>query len=237
MIQWNRYSEIVVLTGAGVSLASGLSTYRGEGGLWEGSGVAEEATATCLQEDPWRVWRFFRPMMESVFQAQPNPAHHALAELEKRFSGKFLLITQNVDGLHFRAGSQKVAEIHGSLLRRRCLSSDCDLPPFEDLTLPDRLPLCPRCGHPLRPDIVLFGEQLPIEEGFLAKKSLRTVDLFLAVGTSGTVNPAAAYVRWAEYAGAKTVEVNPIPSGRFHHSIAQKAEIALGELISGIKQS
>lgn len=234
MIEWSRFQELVVLTGAGVSVASGLGTYRGKGGLWENSGVAEEATAECMERDPWRCWEFFRPLMEEALKAEPNPAHLALAELERKFPGEFLLITQNVDGLHRAAGSTKLAEIHGNLLRRRCSSQRCALEPFEDRTFPSKLPLCPLCGSAVRPDIVLFGEQLPLRESHLAKKALRTVDLFIGVGTSGTVQPAASYVSWAKYAGAITVEINPEKSGVFCSSDPRPAEVALPELIASL---
>ena len=160
MIDWTRFRELVVLTGAGVSVASGLGTYRGKGGLWERAGVAQEATADCMQQDPWRCWKFFQPLMEEALKAEPNPAHLALAELEKKFRGEFLLITQNVDGLHRAAGSTKLAEIHGNLLRRRCSSSGCALIPFEERSFPSDLPLCPLCGSAVRPDIVLFDLQV-----------------------------------------------------------------------------
>jgi NAD-dependent deacetylase len=235
MIDWSRYSELVVLTGAGVSVASGLGTYRGKGGLWEKSGVAEEATAECMAQDPWRSWQFFLPLMEQIVAAKPNPAHRALAQLEERFQGDFLLVTQNVDGLHTAAGSNSVAEIHGNITRRRCTSLTCNLEPHYDFTIPTELPLCPTCKQPLRPDIVLFGEQLPIYEAHLVKKALRTVDLFLAVGTSGTVHPAASYVSWAQYAGALTIEVNPETSGVFCRSYQEKAELGLPELVVSLK--
>ena len=234
MIQWSRFQELVILTGAGISVASGLGTYRGKGGLWEGSGVAEEATIECMEQDPWRCWQFFRPLLEQVVSAKPNPAHFALAELEKKFPGEFLLITQNVDGLHRAAGSTKLAEIHGNLTRRRCSSPRCSLEPYEDRTFPEELPLCPVCGAAVRPDIVLFGEQLPIHESHLAKKALRTVDLFIGVGTSSTVQPAASYVSWAKYAGAITVEINPEKSGVFCRNDPRPAEVALPELVASL---
>ena len=234
MIEWSRFSELVVLTGAGVSVASGLGTYRGKGGLWEKDGIAEEATLECLATDPWRSWQFFLPLLQQAARAQPNPAHRALALLEERFAGRFLLVTQNVDGLHTAAGSRQVAEIHGNITRRRCVSALCKLEPFQDLTLPSSLPLCPECGSPLRPDIVLFGEQLPLDECHTVKRALRTVDLFLAVGTSGTVHPAASYVSWAKYAGATTIELNPETSDLFDHSYQKKAELVLPELVANL---
>lgn len=234
MINWTRHSELVVLTGAGVSVASGLGTYRGKGGLWETSGVAPEATAEGMAADPWKSWQFFIPLMQQAAQAEPNAAHRALAELERKFRGDFLLITQNVDGLHKAAGSQNVAEIHGNIRRRRCSSDRCDLQPYEDLIIPTELPMCARCGAPLRPDIVLFGEPLPLHDSHLAKRALRTVDLFIAVGTSGTVQPAASYVSWAKYAGALTVEINPEKSGLFAQSHQIAAEVALPELVASL---
>lgn len=236
MLDWNRYNEVVILTGAGISVASGLGTYRGPGGLWEESGVAHQATARGLAENPWAVWQFFASLQAQINQAKPNAGHLALAELQSRFRGEFTLVTQNVDGLHSAAGSTGVLELQGNINRRRCLSPDCDLPPFEDRSIPEEMPVCPRCGSGLRPDIVLFEELLPPYATHCATRALRTVDLFIAIGTSGTVAPASRFVRSARYAGALTVEINPQPSGEFDREYLGPAEEILPSLVENIKR-
>lgn len=231
-MNWTRFSEIVVLTGAGISVASGLGTYRGPGGLWEDAGVAEAATKEGFEKDPWLVWQFFIPLLEQVSQAKPNPAHLALVEMEKHCKDQFTLITQNVDGLHSEAGGKNVLELHGNIRRRRCADPGCSLKPFTDCSLPEELPLCPNCNAPMRPDIVLFGEMIPVDAGHQAKRSLRTVDLFLGVGTSGTVRPASNFVRSAEYAGALTLEINLNASGAYQTEILGPAEKILPKMVA-----
>lgn len=209
----NRYHGLFILTGAGISVASGLRPYRGPGGIWEESGVEHLATPEGLARDPHAVWKLFGPLRDILPKTEPNEAHKALARWEEAYRGDdFLLVTQNIDGLHQRAGSRRVVELHGTIARTRCSSESCILEPFEDSDSHlETLPLCELCGAPLRPDIVLFGEQIPPEASHPAKRALRNVGFFLAVGTSGTVYPAAQYVNSAEYAGARTVLVNLEP--------------------------
>lgn len=207
-----RYRQIVFLTGAGISAASGLRTYRGTDGLWKEEDADARATAEGFARDPLGAWRLFGPLRKAARDALPNPAHVALAELEQRLEGASVtIITQNVDGLHQRAGSRGVIELHGSVHRTRCSDPACALAPFDDHDVPDAVPPCPRCGAALRPDVVFFGEAIPAEAEWHAKRSLRDCDLFVAIGTSGTVSPAASFVRSAEYAGAHTVLVNLEP--------------------------
>jgi len=206
---------LLVLTGAGISAESGLSTFRGGGGLWDGQRIEDVATPDAFRRDPARVWRFYSEQRAAAGAAGPNAAHRALVELEDLTGDRFLLVTQNVDGLHARAGSRRLVEIHGSLWRAKC--SVCRLPPFADEGFPVEPPLrrCPRCDAGgrtalLRPDIVWFGEPLDQE------LQERTIDfmraahasgerfVFLAVGTSGQVYPAAAYVDAARAGGAET---------------------------------
>lgn len=199
--------RVVVLTGAGISVPSGLAAYRGPGGIWEERPDLAEALVAGAAPD--LVWRALRPMRADVLRAQPNAAHVALAAFECHLlaeGASIALITQNVDALHTRAGSQNVIELHGRLCRTRCTS--CDAPPFDDDTLPFVLPKCTKCGAPLRPDVVLFNEALGVAEEMGAKRALRDCDLFVAIGTSGTVWPAASYVRSAEFEGAHTILVN-----------------------------
>jgi NAD-dependent deacetylase len=207
------WRQIVVLTGAGISVASGLPTYRGPGGLWTRPGNEEPPSAATFAREPSRLWALFSPLRSQLSAARPNAAHLALADWEaRRPEGQsFTLLTQNVDGLHARAGSRNVVEIHGSLFRTRCGNPDCTLSAFEDLTEHERAPTCERCGQPLRPDVTLFDEPLPVDAEWAAKKALRECDLFLAVGTSGTVAPASSFVRGAKYAGAWTLLVNLTP--------------------------
>jgi NAD-dependent deacetylase len=209
----DRYRNIVVLTGAGVSVASGLRPYRGPGGLWEEAGVAQLATPSALEERPDEVWRLFGTLRTQARAASPNAAHHAIAKLEQRLGPDMVtVITQNVDGLHQRAGSSKVLELHGTAFRSRCSSGACDLAPFDDEDPHEGpAPRCPRCGAALRPDVVLFDEAIPGGVEWQAKRALRDCDFFLAVGTSGTVSPASNFVRAAEYARARTVLVNLEP--------------------------
>ncbi len=210
MFYEERYRNIVVLTGAGVSVASGLRPYRGPGGLWEEGDAARLAAVQAVRDDLTAVWRLFGELRIKALSAVPNAAHRALADWQRRCVAtgrEFVLLTQNVDGLHQRAGSTDVVELHGSAFRTRC--SSCSLEPFLDHEAhATEVPRCPACNAGLRPDVVMFDEPLPVPAEWRAKKSLRTCDLFLAAGTSGTVSPASNFVRAAEYVGAHTVLVN-----------------------------
>ncbi len=204
-----QYERIVVLTGAGISVASGLPTYRGLGGLWDTVDVASHATAAAMAADPGKVWAFFAEVRRQIASARPNAGHFAIAEAERRLRSdqRLTVVTQNVDGLHSLAGSTRVVELHGTLRQSRC--TRCDYVRAEDLAhVPQECPACPACGEPMRPAVILFDEALPVDAEWASKKSLRDCDLFLAVGTSGTVSPASNYVRAAEYAGARTIFVN-----------------------------
>jgi NAD-dependent deacetylase len=206
------YRHIVVLTGAGISVASGLPTYRGTGGLWNTVDVEGHATATAIAADPSRVWAFFAEIRRQIADARPNAAHLALAQVEERLRADQTLtvITQNVDGLHTSAGSTRVIELHGALRRSRC--TRCAYTRAEELAAcPPTCPACPLCGAGLRPDVVLFEEPIPVQAEWDCKMALRDCDLFIAVGTSGTVSPASNFVRSAEYMGAHTVYVNLEP--------------------------
>jgi NAD-dependent deacetylase len=220
----DRYRNIVILTGAGVSVASGLRPYRGPGGIWEEAGVVELATPRALADRPDEVWRLFGPLRAQARAAQPNAGHRAIADLERRLGpGVVTVITQNVDGLHQRAGSTNVLELHGTIFRSRCSSSACDLAPFDDQDPHDGpAPRCPRCGAVLRPDAVLFDEAIPGGVEWHAKRALRDCDFFLAAGTSGTVAPASNFVRAAEYAGARTVLANLEPMTPRHPAYGEE---------------
>jgi len=204
----DSYLHIVLLTGAGVSVGSGLPTYRGPGGLWEREDIAWIVDARFLPGSLPDLWRLYSQRRAHALRAAPNAAHTAIAAVQRARPEAVTLLTQNVDSLHQRAGSPAVIELHGSAFRTRCTNPACGLPPFPDDRLYETVPLCPRCHSPLRPDVVLFGETLSETVLRRAQTALAECDLFLAVGTSGTVWPAAAFVRLAAQAGARTVLVN-----------------------------
>ncbi len=217
--------RVVVLTGAGISVASGLRTYRGPRGLWtEDPALAQQLVAGVDVQALWGVARAWR---SEVARAHPSAAHRALAAYEGalvRGGGICTVVTQNVDGLHERAGSRGVIALHGSLSKNRCSRPGCAseaVAAVGDVAAP---PACNTCGAPLRPDIVLFEEPLGALEEWSAKKALRDVELFVAIGTSGTVSPASNFVRAATYAGAHTVLVNLDAQGG-----SAFAEVALGD--------
>lgn len=233
-IDLSRHRRIVVLTGAGISAASGLPTYRGEGGLWTTTDVERYSTKAAVEEDPRRVWSFHATLRHAIARAAPNAAHLALAATERRLApgATLTVLTQNVDGLHGAAGSSRVVELHGSLARSRC--TGCDFSREEVLAeSPVDCPDCPGCGAPLRADVVFFDEMLPAPAEWGAKKALREVDLFIAVGTSGTVWPAASYVRWAKLEGARTllVSLEPGSTEGFDEVWAGRAEDVLPRLL------
>lgn len=206
-------SSITVLTGAGVSAESGVPTFRGAGGLWRGRRAAELATPGAFERDPEEVWAFYRWRLELLAGVEPNPGHRALAELERRCDG-FWLITQNVDGLHRKAGSVNVIEIHGTLAESRCTACGFRQPSAE---LPEAgLPTCPRCAELMRPAVVWFGEALPEHAMAAAREAIRRCEVMLVVGTSGVVEPAASFALRARTGGARVVEVNlePTPLSR-----------------------
>jgi len=207
----NKYQNIVVLTGAGISVASGLQAFRGPGGIWEEVDVDRYGTKEALENEPlgmWKLWGALRPLSA---KAKPNAAHTALADFEATIKGdrSFTLITQNIDGLHSRAGTRNLIEIHGNVHITKCSNERCDFAPFEDSEhYTEELPLCPNCNKTLRPDIVLFNEMLPEVSLERTQFALSKVDLFIAIGTSGSVYPAANFVAVAKQKGAKTVLVN-----------------------------
>ncbi len=199
--------RVAVLTGSGISAESGIQTFRGAGGLWEGHSLEDVATPEGFQRNPTLVWRFYNARRANIAQAQPNPGHHTLVKMENHFGlANFAIITQNVDGLHKAAGSQTIWELHGSLRRIRC--SHCPYNVDRDAeALPD-LPRCDSCGELLRPDVVWFGEMLPQDVWMEAEKATRNCDCFLVVGTSAVVFPAAGLILRAKDFGATIIEIN-----------------------------
>jgi NAD-dependent deacetylase len=197
--------RIVVLTGAGISAESGVPTFRGPDGLWEGHRLEEVATPEAFELDPGLVQRFYDARRAALAQVESNAAHHALARLEEALGDDFLLVTQNVDDLHERAGSVRLIHMHGELLRARCLA--CGAAPRWIGPLADQ-PGCPACGTRgrLRPDIVWFGE-MPYEMTRI-QRAIARCELFVSIGTSGAVYPAAGFVDLARQVGAQTLELN-----------------------------
>jgi NAD-dependent deacetylase len=199
--------SVAVLTGSGISAESGVPTFRdAQTGLWASYDPMDLATPEAYQRDPRLVWEWYAWRRELVEGASPNPGHEALAELERRVP-EFVLITQNVDGLHRQAGSQRVIELHGNIMRSKCSREGVILEPREeDRNIP---PTCPRCDAPLRPDVVWFGEMLPREALEEAFEVARNCDLFFSIGTSSLVQPAASLPFEALREGVAVVEVNP----------------------------
>jgi NAD-dependent deacetylase len=230
-----RANHVAVLTGAGISAESGIPTFRDAlTGLWARFRPEELATPEAFRRDPKLVWDWYAWRRSLVANAQPNPGHIALAELERRVS-RLTLVTQNVDGLHQRAGSSRVIELHGNLARVRCSRELTVLSEWEESA--DEPPPCPRCGAPLRPDVVWFGEPLPRENFAEALDAAASCDVFLSVGTSALVEPAASLPRVALESGAMVVVVNPdagtMPSVPRLRQLVGRAGEVLPELVKG----
>ena len=199
-------NHVAVLTGAGISAESGVPTFRGENGLWKKFRPEELANFDAFMRNPELVWEWYTFRKRVISSIDPNPGHYALAKMEPKFP-KFTLITQNVDGLHHRAGSQNILELHGNLMRNRCLKCETIVQSVE-LEFEGSIPKC-ECGGMLRPDVVWFGEMLPqdvIQTAFLAAE---TCDVFISLGTSAVVHPAASLPMVAKQNGAYLIEINP----------------------------
>lgn len=207
----NVYESIVVLTGAGISAESGIKTFRAADGLWEEHRIEDVATPEAFIRDPELVQRFYNARRQPLLErsVKPNPAHLALARLEQQFAGQFTLVTQNIDNLHEQAGSRNVLHMHGEILKMQCTRSQQVFPCEHDLQVTDRCDCCNRRGT-LRPHIVWFGEMPLFMDEIYAR--LAECDLFVAVGTSGNVYPAAGFVQVASQHAAETVEINLEPS-------------------------
>lgn len=199
--------DVVVLTGAGVSAESGVPTFRdAQTGLWARYDPRDLATPDAFDRDPQLVWRWYAWRRELVARAQPNPAHVALAALESEVRG-FTLITQNVDGLHRRAGSRNLLELHGNIGRSKCSVEGVVVQGHDEDV---ELPRCPVCGAFLRPDVVWFGEMLDAWTLAEAERLARECDVLVSIGTSAEVYPAAALPQSAKQAGALVIEINPV---------------------------
>jgi len=203
--------HIAVLTGAGMSAESGIPTFReAQTGLWARYRAEDLATPQAFQKNPRRVWEWYAWRREIISKADPNPGHRALAELEARMRDRgagFTLITQNVDGLHQRAGSRNVTELHGNILRTKCSVENELVEMWQEGD--ETPPRCPKCGGLLRPDVVWFGESLPPEALEIAWSAAQTSQVFLSIGTSSLVEPAASLPFVALKSGALVIEINP----------------------------
>jgi NAD-dependent deacetylase len=233
----DEVKNIVLLTGAGVSAESGLATFRGPDGLWEGHRVEDVATPEAFRRDPGLVHAFYDARRARLETVKPNAAHAALARLDAEWPGELLLVTQNVDDLHERAGSRRLLHMHGELTKGRCLACGERFrwrgPMGEDAC-------CPSCGEQgqVRPDIVWFGE-MPYEMERI-DDALQACDLFLSIGTSGAVYPAAGFVQTARHRGARTLEINLEPSlgsFMFDESRIGKAGELVPEWVDEVLQS
>jgi len=202
-------SNIVVLTGAGISAESGLATFRGPDGLWEGHRVEDVATPEAFARDPALVHAFYDARRAALGTVEPNAAHRALARLDAEWAGELLIVTQNVDDLHERAGAKRLLHMHGELNSAWCRSCDARMRWGQALGEGSACSLCGATGR-LRPDIVWFGE-MPYEMDRI-DRALMEADLFVSIGTSGNVYPAAGFVQTARYVGARTLEMNLEPS-------------------------
>jgi len=230
-----RSRSLAILTGAGISAESGVPTFRASDGLWEGHRIEDVATPDGFAHNPQLVWQFYNARRDGLTRVEPNPGHHALVALEQRFAPHFALITQNVDNLHLRAGSQRVYELHGNLQRTRCLG--CERVEDRGLEVLGERPVCPHCGHFLRPDIVWFHEMLPQDIWGAALEAVHDCDVMLVVGTSAVVHPAAGLVPLArrKRPPATVIEINLIPS-----AVQDVVDIGLygpaGEILPAILQ-
>ncbi len=223
--------RVAALTGAGVSQESGLRTFRdAQTGLWAQYRPEELASPEAFRRDPKLVWDWYAWRREAVKAVRPNPGHYALAQIEKRVP-EFTLITQNVDGLHRMAGSQNLLELHGNIQRVRCAECYTFTEIWDDDT--ESVPRCRACGGLLRPDVVWFGESLPRDQLEAAVEAARACDVFLSIGTSGVVQPAASLAFAAHNRGAVVVEVNAEPT-----PLTSRADYVLqgksGEILPGL---
>lgn len=215
-LKTSRSPRVVVLTGAGVSAESGLKTFRDAGGLWENYRVEDVATPEGFHSNPDLVYEFYNKRRKQAKLCEPNRGHFALAELEELMGDSFVLVTQNVDNLHEQAGSKNVLHMHGELFKARCFECGSIVDWEDDLTSEDK---CESCSGPMRPHIVWFNEMPFYMDDIMSAVS--TCDLFIAVGTSGVVYPAAGFYQLAASNGAHTIEVNLNPTGGAFNTVLE----------------
>lgn len=235
MESFKRAKKVVVITGAGISAESGVPTFRGANGLWRRYRAEDLATPHAFQRNPQLVWEWYDWRRRLISDKEPNPGHAAIAAMEALFE-EFLLITQNVDGLHRKAGSRKIIEIHGGLWRVRCMVEGRVFPNNE-VPLREIPPRC-ECGALLRPDVVWFGESLPEKDLADSYTALRECDCLMVVGTSAVVQPVASFPAVARNGGAFILEINvqPTPiSGWVDESILGKSGQVLPQLVKSMR--
>jgi NAD-dependent deacetylase len=201
----NESAKLIVLTGAGISAESGIKTFRDQNGLWKNYRIEEVASPQAFWHEPETVWEFYLMRYRQLAKVAPNAAHRALADLENTLGDNFTLITQNVDDLHQRAGSARILPMHGSLSDCRCVKCRIKFK-MTEINLEQQVPLCPRCGGLLRPDIVWFGET-PYHLDDI-NTAIDSADYLIVVGTSGVVYPAAGFLSQAKFKGAVTIGIN-----------------------------
>jgi NAD-dependent deacetylase len=222
--------RLFVLTGAGISAESGLATFRGSGGLWNGYRVEKVATPEAWDADPELVWRFYSMRRRDAMAAEPNAAHLALARVEQKLGDRFYICTQNVDDLHERAGSVRVHHMHGTLFQSRCVK--CEMPFADEAQYEVEFPVCETCGEAVRPHIVWFGE-IPLDMEGIYRQLERATHL-LVVGTSGSVYPAAGFVYIAGQRGIRTIYVGPeepLNAGAFDEIVLGTATMTLPAIL------
>lgn len=235
-----RARQVAVLTGAGISAESGIPTFRDEDGLWERFKPEELANVRAFLRNPELVQKWYQHRRSVANEKKPNPGHFALAEMEMFFD-EFTLITQNVDNLHRRAGSRRVVELHGNITRSYCM--ECEQPAGEDVMHPiaeGKRAICPSCGGLVRPDVVWFGEMLPEGAMEAAYAAAENADVFLSVGTSAVVYPAAGIPPHAKAAGAYAAEINIEPSaiaGALDEVVLGRAGEILPALVEAVKRN
>ncbi len=232
--------RVVVLTGAGISAESGVPTFRdAQTGIWAEYNPEELATPHTFEKNPWRVWEWYTWRRELIDDKDPNDGHYAITEMQRRLldqNAQFTLITQNVDGLHKKAGSKDVLELHGNIFRSRCSNLDCDeVVEYKDLIHTETPPpRCTKCNGLLRPDVVWYGEALPLDDLHKAMAASQRCDLFFTIGTSTLVQPAASLPTMALDANAEVVEINPVETPitkRVTYPIEEKAGFVLPMLV------
>ncbi len=235
LLEQRNFDRIVILTGAGISAESGLNTFRDSGGLWENHDPMEIATPEAFARDPQLVYRFYNARRAQLADVSPNPAHEAIARLQQDHRGEVRLVTQNVDDLHERGGSTQVCHMHGELLSQRCARCGDTHRGADSFGGDTPCPACGSKGNALRPDIVWFGE-IPMHMEQIGDWLARC-DLFVAIGTSGAVYPAAGFVREADRFGALTLEINRDDSeisSQFDHQIQGLASEAVPRLVDAL---
>lgn len=230
----DKYSSIVILTGAGISAESGLATFRSSNGLWNSHKVEDVATIEAFQRNPEFVHDFYNQMKPELLSAKPNPAHLAITKLQDKYPAPVAVITQNVDTLHEKAGSRNIYHIHGQINQAVCLNCSHVLETWNDVTTETICPNCSVAGM-MKPNIVFFGENLLYMDK--VERLLAGCDLFLSIGTSGVVFPAAAFVQTAKLYGAVTYEFNLEPTSNnfyFDHHIMGKAGETLPKFVDDL---